>query len=177
MPALWRSVCSKVSTELDSFWCRPLNDFCCMRCVVALVSDLLSRHVNKCHAGDKPPTTTAPTRRKGQHGSSSTRATTSKQACDQCVVATLPCDGANPCCKYPIFFAFPREVLTAGALSPPFQPNAFNAKWVAHMSNSSVRQLLQVLVINIAFRSTQLLHPLLISQFRARMSYSWAPRP
>ncbi|KAL5525869.1 hypothetical protein ACEPAG_7207 [Sanghuangporus baumii] len=60
-------------------------------------SDLLSRHVNKCHAGDKPPTTTAPTRRKG--GSSSTRATTSKQACDQCVIATLPCDGANPCSK------------------------------------------------------------------------------
>ncbi|KAI5122516.1 hypothetical protein M0805_005244 [Coniferiporia weirii] len=62
-------------------------------------SDLLSRHVNKCHAGDKPPTTTAPTRRKGQHGASSTRATTSKQACDQCVIATLPCDGANPCSK------------------------------------------------------------------------------
>ncbi|KAH8118150.1 hypothetical protein DFH11DRAFT_1809203, partial [Phellopilus nigrolimitatus] len=62
-------------------------------------SDLLSRHVNKCHAGDKPPITTAPTRRKGQHGSSSTRATTSKQACDQCVIATLPCDGANPCSK------------------------------------------------------------------------------
>lgn len=62
-------------------------------------SDLLSRHVNKCHAGDKPPTTTAPTRRKGAHGASSTRATTSKQACDQCVMATRPCDGANPCSK------------------------------------------------------------------------------
>ncbi|KLO13025.1 hypothetical protein SCHPADRAFT_915375 [Schizopora paradoxa] len=62
-------------------------------------SDLLSRHVNKCHAGDKPPTTTTPARRKGHHGLSSTRATTSKQACDQCVINTLPCDGAFPCSK------------------------------------------------------------------------------
>ena len=28
-------------------------------------SDLLSRHVNKCHAAAKPPTTTQPARRKG----------------------------------------------------------------------------------------------------------------
>ncbi|TDL25563.1 hypothetical protein BD410DRAFT_598689 [Rickenella mellea] len=62
-------------------------------------SDLLSRHVNKCHASEKPPTTTTPTRRKGQQGPSSTRATTSKQACDQCVISTLPCDGSNPCSK------------------------------------------------------------------------------
>lgn len=64
------------------------------------ISDLLSRHVNKCHAGDKPPTTTTPARRKGHHGLSSTRATTSKQACDQCVINTLPCDGAFPCCEF-----------------------------------------------------------------------------
>ncbi|OSX59143.1 hypothetical protein POSPLADRAFT_1071323 [Postia placenta MAD-698-R-SB12] len=60
-------------------------------------SDLLSRHVNKCHASEKPPTTTAPNRRKGAVAAS--RATTSKQACDQCVQSSLPCDGANPCAK------------------------------------------------------------------------------
>ncbi|KAI8995699.1 hypothetical protein BD414DRAFT_520908 [Trametes punicea] len=58
-------------------------------------SDLLSRHINKCHASEKPPTTTAPSRRKGMAAAS--RATTSKQACDQCVTSSLPCDGANPC--------------------------------------------------------------------------------
>ncbi|KIY63662.1 hypothetical protein CYLTODRAFT_493736 [Cylindrobasidium torrendii FP15055 ss-10] len=59
-------------------------------------SDLLSRHINKCHANEKdkfPPQTTG--RRKG----SSARATTSKQACDQCVQNSLPCDGCNPCAK------------------------------------------------------------------------------
>jgi hypothetical protein len=38
---------------------------------------------------------------------SATRATTSKQACDQCVQGSLPCDGSNPCCEYslePTFF-------------------------------------------------------------------------
>ncbi|KZT06104.1 uncharacterized protein LAESUDRAFT_743565 [Laetiporus sulphureus 93-53] len=60
-------------------------------------SDLLSRHINKCHASEKPPTTTAPNRRKGSAAAS--RATTSKQACDQCVQSSLPCDGANPCSK------------------------------------------------------------------------------
>ncbi|KAI0833878.1 hypothetical protein BC628DRAFT_1414591 [Trametes gibbosa] len=59
--------------------------------------DLLSRHINKCHASEKPPTTTAPSRRKGTAAAS--RATTSKQACDQCVTSSLPCDGANPCSK------------------------------------------------------------------------------
>ena len=62
-------------------------------------SDLLSRHINKCHASEKPPTTTVPNRRKGSAAAS--RATTSKQACDQCVTSSLPCDGANPCCASP----------------------------------------------------------------------------
>ncbi|KAJ3813226.1 hypothetical protein F5876DRAFT_23870, partial [Lentinula aff. lateritia] len=44
-------------------------------------SDLLSRHINK----------------KGL-SANATRATTSKQACDQCVQSSLPCDGCNPCC-------------------------------------------------------------------------------
>ncbi|KAJ7581893.1 hypothetical protein C8J56DRAFT_958454 [Mycena floridula] len=57
-------------------------------------SDLLSRHVNKCHAGAAPPSG-ANARRKG----SATRATTSKQACDQCVQGSLPCDGGVPCAK------------------------------------------------------------------------------
>ena len=61
------------------------------------LSDLLSRHVNKCHPNEKPLVSSAPSRRKGT--ASASRATTSKQACDQCVQSTLPCDGANPCCK------------------------------------------------------------------------------
>jgi hypothetical protein len=63
-------------------------------------SDLLSRHVNKCHPNEKPLVSSTPSRRKGT--SSTSRATTSKQACDQCVQSTLPCDGANPCCQLPI---------------------------------------------------------------------------
>jgi uncharacterized C2H2 Zn-finger protein len=59
-------------------------------------SDLLSRHVNKCHANEKPLPSTG-TRRKGS--ASASRATTSKQACDQCVQSSLPCDGCNPCSK------------------------------------------------------------------------------
>ncbi|KAF4562655.1 hypothetical protein EYR36_004049 [Pleurotus pulmonarius] len=60
-------------------------------------SDLLSRHVNKCHANEKPPAGATTTRRKGS--ASASRAATSKQACDQCVQSSLPCDGANPCSK------------------------------------------------------------------------------
>ncbi|THU91378.1 hypothetical protein K435DRAFT_234557 [Dendrothele bispora CBS 962.96] len=60
-------------------------------------SDLLSRHVNKCHAGEKPLNNAGNSRRKGS--ASATRATTSKQACDQCVQSSLPCDGCNPCAK------------------------------------------------------------------------------
>ncbi|KII84332.1 hypothetical protein PLICRDRAFT_57740 [Plicaturopsis crispa FD-325 SS-3] len=60
-------------------------------------SDLLSRHVNKCHANEKPPAVPTTNRRKGS--ASASRATTSKQACDQCVQSSLPCDGCNPCAK------------------------------------------------------------------------------
>ncbi|KAG1735335.1 uncharacterized protein EDB91DRAFT_1144920 [Suillus paluster] len=60
-------------------------------------SDLLSRHVNKCHANEKPPPSATNGRRKGS--ASASRATTSKQACDQCVQSSLPCDGSNPCSK------------------------------------------------------------------------------
>ena len=59
-------------------------------------SDLLSRHVNKCHSSEKPASSPN-NRRKGS--TSATRATTSKQACDQCVITNLPCDGSNPCGK------------------------------------------------------------------------------
>ncbi|KAF5388889.1 hypothetical protein D9757_005031 [Collybiopsis confluens] len=66
-------------------------------------SDLLSRHVNKCHVGEKAlgpggAPAEGQGRRKGI-GASTTRATTSKQACDQCVQSSLPCDGCNPCAK------------------------------------------------------------------------------
>ncbi|EIW83618.1 hypothetical protein CONPUDRAFT_88151 [Coniophora puteana RWD-64-598 SS2] len=60
-------------------------------------SDLLSRHVNKCHANEKPTPNASNARRKGS--ASLSRATTSKQACDQCVQTSLPCDGCNPCSK------------------------------------------------------------------------------
>jgi hypothetical protein len=71
-------------------------------------SDLLSRHVNKCHAAEKALLSSGSGssaaalnalggggRRKGT--TAATRATTSKQACDQCVQSSLPCDGSNPC--------------------------------------------------------------------------------
>ncbi|KIL65788.1 hypothetical protein M378DRAFT_186372 [Amanita muscaria Koide BX008] len=59
-------------------------------------SDLLSRHCNKCHANEKPLPNSG-SRRRGS--ASAARATTSKQACDQCVQSSLPCDGSNPCAK------------------------------------------------------------------------------
>ncbi|KAF7966106.1 hypothetical protein HWV62_40000 [Athelia sp. TMB] len=66
--------------------------------LLILGSDLLARHVNKCHAHEKPTgPAAANARRKGTAGAS--RATTSKQACDQCVQSSLPCDGCNPCAK------------------------------------------------------------------------------
>ncbi|KAJ3794481.1 hypothetical protein GGU11DRAFT_811209 [Lentinula aff. detonsa] len=65
-------------------------------------SDLLSRHINKCHVGEKLSGGTVSNdthgRRKGP-SANATRATTSKQACDQCVQSSLPCDGCNPCAK------------------------------------------------------------------------------
>ncbi|KAJ3755727.1 hypothetical protein EV360DRAFT_27500, partial [Lentinula raphanica] len=65
-------------------------------------SDLLSRHINKCHVGEKLPGGAVANdthgRRKGLNANA-TRATTSKQACDQCVQSSLPCDGCNPCAK------------------------------------------------------------------------------
>ncbi|KIM73309.1 hypothetical protein PILCRDRAFT_15339 [Piloderma croceum F 1598] len=60
-------------------------------------SDLLARHVNKCHANEKQIPAVNANRRKGS--ASASRATTSKQACDQCVQSSLPCDGCNPCAK------------------------------------------------------------------------------
>ncbi|KAJ8690150.1 hypothetical protein PTI98_011608 [Pleurotus ostreatus] len=54
-------------------------------------SDLLSRHVNKAHASEKPSSGTA-TQKKA-----ASRATTSKQSCDQCVQSNSPCNGSYPC--------------------------------------------------------------------------------
>ncbi|KAF9065460.1 hypothetical protein BDP27DRAFT_53934 [Rhodocollybia butyracea] len=73
-------------------------------------SDLLSRHVNKCHVNEKASGTTVTTndthgRRKGMNAGA-TRATTSKQACDQCVQSSLPCDGCNPCGNFKSVFFF-----------------------------------------------------------------------
>ncbi|KAL1742441.1 hypothetical protein HDZ31DRAFT_84131 [Schizophyllum fasciatum] len=67
-------------------------------------SDLLSRHVNKCHPEHKEGDTGGATQQAAssagrRKGISASRATTSKQACDQCVQNSLPCDGCNPCAK------------------------------------------------------------------------------
>lgn len=73
------------------------NDFPAIL-LTSIHSDLLSRHVNKCHANEKPPQSSTNGRRKGS--ASASRAATSKQACDQCVQSSLPCDGCNPCCTF-----------------------------------------------------------------------------
>ncbi|KAJ7240142.1 hypothetical protein B0H12DRAFT_57592 [Mycena haematopus] len=98
-------------------------------------SDLLSRHVNKCHAAEKallsnPSGSTsigAPggSRRKQ---TAATRATTSKQACDQCVQSSLPCDGSNPCSKCTVrktrctFVKFHRQTAPVGPGHPSSLP-------------------------------------------------------
>jgi uncharacterized C2H2 Zn-finger protein len=93
-------------------------------------SDLLSRHVNKCHPNEKPLVSSIPSRRKGT--SSASRATTSKQACDQCVQSTLPCDGANPCGQSLGFLP-----LGFSHIPCPFpQPSASIERRGAPMSNS-----------------------------------------
>ncbi|PPQ92096.1 hypothetical protein CVT25_008262 [Psilocybe cyanescens] len=90
-------------------------------------SDLLSRHVNKCHANEKPLPLSGGTRRKGS--ASASRATTSKQACDQCVQSSLPCDGCNPCSKCVqrkcrcTFVKFHRQTAPAGP-GHNLRPNA-----------------------------------------------------
>ena len=66
----------------------------CSNPLTLCLSDLLSRHVNKCHANEKPLPSTG-VRKKGSVSAS--RATTSKQVCDQCVQANSSCDGCNPC--------------------------------------------------------------------------------
>src|SRR6266436_8078172 len=71
--ALWRPVRKKVCLT-PSIPRRPTHS------LLAPHSDLLSRHVNKCHPNErKPLVSSPPSRRKGT--SSSSRATTSKQAC------------------------------------------------------------------------------------------------
>lgn len=77
-------------------------------------SDLLSRHVNKCHASEKPPTTTQPARRKGhaQPGSSAAAGVSgpapslipppgTRKVCDACASSRTPaqCDAGLPCGK------------------------------------------------------------------------------
>lgn len=98
-------------------------------------SDLLSRHVNKCHApgsSSNAPEGSATGRRKGL-GPNATRATTSKQACDQCVQSSLPCDGCNPCGE--------SLLLSIHCSSNIYcKRNAFNAKFVVRLSNFTDKQ-------------------------------------
>ncbi|KAF7334974.1 Zinc finger/binuclear cluster transcriptional regulator [Mycena venus] len=100
-------------------------------------SDLLSRHVNKCHAAEKAlaPSATQPGRRKGT--TAATRATTSKQACDQCVQSSLPCDGSNPCAKCVArktrctFVKFHRQTAPVG----PGHPSSLSASSLSSLSS------------------------------------------
>lgn len=93
-------------------------------------SDLLSRHINKCHANEKPlPSQGA--RRKGS--ASASRATTSKQACDQCVQASLPCDGSNPC-------GLSSSLFLATASIQLVQLNVSSESVAARTSNSTAKQ-------------------------------------
>jgi hypothetical protein len=101
-------------------------------------SDLLARHVNKCHANEKQTPAVNANRRKGS--ASASRATTSKQACDQCVQSSLPCDGCNPCGKY-------GRRMSLSILLTFFQPSAYNANADAHTSNFIARLLRPALVI------------------------------
>ncbi|GLB44674.1 putative C2H2 finger domain protein [Lyophyllum shimeji] len=104
-------------------------------------SDLLSRHVNKCHANEKPPPLPG-SRRKGPTAAS--RATTSKQACDQCVQSSLPCDGCNPCAKCVqrkcrcTFVKFHRQTAPAGpGHQHPQQPSLAGAPGTAAATSAS----------------------------------------
>ncbi|VDB92039.1 unnamed protein product [Peniophora sp. CBMAI 1063] len=107
-------------------------------------SDLLSRHVNKCHPNEKPLSSSAPQRRKGS--TSATRATTSKQACDQCVQSSLPCDGSNPCSKCVhrkcrcTFVKFHRQTAPLGPGHPsrPNDPNAAALAAAAAVANGTL---------------------------------------
>ncbi|KAJ7731781.1 hypothetical protein B0H16DRAFT_200341 [Mycena metata] len=109
-------------------------------------SDLLSRHVNKCHAAEKSLLSSSSSggmsggsagRRKG--GTAATRATTSKQACDQCVQSSLPCDGSNPCAKCIArktrctFVKFHRQTAPVG----PGHPSSLSASHPQSQSASS----------------------------------------
>ncbi|CAK5269056.1 unnamed protein product [Mycena citricolor] len=93
--------CSPLLSTLTDFADTGDRPYKCVHCGDQFArSDLLSRHVNKCHAGEKGASASGggtAGRRKGT--STAARATTSKQACDQCVQSSLPCDGSNPCSK------------------------------------------------------------------------------
>jgi len=147
--ALWRSVRQKVRlSTLIPFFSFPLPPRSITSATrshyLLYLSDLLSRHVNKCHPNEKPLVSSAPSRRKGT--ASASRATTSKQACDQCVQSTLPCDGANPCCKSLLNTSSPN---TCTSMIYPLrsQPSACTERRGAPMSNSIARLHLWVRAI------------------------------
>jgi hypothetical protein len=58
--------CVRPSICLTSPHHHPLSSLLCQSMILTYYpSDLLSRHVNKCHSAAKPPTTTQPARRRG----------------------------------------------------------------------------------------------------------------
>lgn len=150
---LWGSVCEEVSRELvicalldigvalaahmmmppgpSSIGPALLVSSTLSKTLTSFCSDLLSRHVNKCHANEKPLVNTT-TRRKGS--ASTSRATTSKQACDQCVQSSLPCDGSNPCCA-----SYPSSIHRGFETDLPVQRNAFSASTGVRTSSSTAK--------------------------------------
>ncbi|KAK0218580.1 putative zinc finger/binuclear cluster transcriptional regulator [Armillaria nabsnona] len=112
-------------------------------------SDLLSRHINKCHAS---ASTTTNEKGNGRRKASATRATTSKQACDQCVQSSLPCDGCNPCSKCVqrkcrcTFVKFHRQTAPVG---PGHNPNPS-----AHIPATAQRSYLPP-AVSVSFPSQQ----------------------
>ncbi|KAI6035729.1 hypothetical protein EDC04DRAFT_2704655 [Pisolithus marmoratus] len=138
-------------------------------------SDLLSRHVNKCHANEKPPPNAAGGKRKGSAAAS--RATTSKQACDQCVQVSLPCDGSNPCSKCVsrncrcTYVKFHRQTAPIGPGHQPPRTVAPSAS-AAVGSNPHLDDLiLGPPPTSVPGMATSVSHPLLSTQFPFNPAY------
>ncbi|KDQ24157.1 hypothetical protein PLEOSDRAFT_1090687 [Pleurotus ostreatus PC15] len=99
-------------------------------------SDLLSRHVNKAHASEKPSSGSA-TQKKA-----ASRATTSKQSCDQCVQSNSPCNGSYPCSQCTqstircTFVKFHRQTAPIGPGHNPTDPHLSSSTLAASSAPS-----------------------------------------
>ncbi len=111
MHSMWRSIRSKVSS---TFYLTAEH---LSRSLRLLSSDLLSRHVNKCHSGT-PATVAARANKRNNHANTATTATsfpnvtastTASVPCDQCLQLRQHCDFGAPCGKP--HFRFARDPL------------------------------------------------------------------